>query len=179
MNLSQKQRNYAKMRYKNSKNREKRKLESRQYYAKHREKILTKMKRKKSKKQKRLLAQHSKQWRIRHPIKAKRNIHKHLRTARGRFSRSKYLAKKRNVHFSLGFSSFNLLITCACWYCGTMPTSNLTGFWLDRVNNDPKIGYRRGNVVPCCKRCNVMKNNMSLREFKEHLLQIVRNLELQ
>ena len=35
-----------------------------------------------------------------------------------------------------------------------------------------------GNVVSCCRRCNVMKNDMSVDQFKAHLLRIVTHLEL-
>jgi hypothetical protein len=38
---------------------------------------------------------------------------------------------------------------------------------IDRIN--PSLGYVVGNVVPCCARCNVAKNNMSVEEFSAML----------
>jgi hypothetical protein len=38
---------------------------------------------------------------------------------------------------------------------------------LDRVNNNLK--HTKNNVVPCCKRCNIMKGTKTVDEFKDHM----------
>ena len=51
-----------------------------------------------------------------------------------------------------------------CVYCGRSPT----GF--DRI--DSNITYAVGNVKPACKKCNIMKNAMTLEQF----LQTIRDI---
>lgn len=41
---------------------------------------------------------------------------------------------------------------------------------IDRVNNAK--GYVTGNVVSCCKNCNLMKKNMSADAFIAHVRRI-------
>ncbi|MGH7974933.1 MAG: hypothetical protein ACREBR_05365 [bacterium] len=113
-------------------------------------------------------------WKKLHPLKAKQYINKYMRSPFGRFSQSRYRAKKRGIVFKLTLEQFSQLITKPCFYCGCEPNSNLTGFWLDRIDNN--VGYVLKNVVPCCKICNVMKNNLGFKEFKNHIMKIVRNL---
>jgi len=122
------------------------------------------------------LAKSQADWKKRHPIRAKRCINRYMRSPFGRFSQSKYRAKKRGIIFTLTFDQFSNLIKQPCFYCKSKPNSNTTGFWLDRLNN--KKGYITNNVVPCCKICNVMKNNLSFNEFKEHISKIVTILKL-
>lgn len=55
-----------------------------------------------------------------------------------------------------------------CAYCGDLPNGKLHG--LDRVDNN--IGYFLDNVVPCCKRCNFMKKELSTSEFLAHVNKI-------
>jgi hypothetical protein len=45
---------------------------------------------------------------------------------------------------------------------------------LDRI--DSKQGYIEGNVFPCCKRCNGMKNKYSINEFVNHIKKILEHL---
>lgn len=63
-----------------------------------------------------------------------------------------------------------------CHYCGLEKQNttlykpdNLILFYngLDRV--DSSRGYTDGNVVPCCKRCNAAKNDMTVGEFRDWL----------
>ena len=56
------------------------------------------------------------------------------------------------------------LICCPCFYCGEY-LDDSTGVGLDRCDN--KKGYTLNNVVPCCARCNRMKNvYVTSDEFK-------------
>lgn len=93
-------------------------------------------------------------------------------------------AKRRGLPFNLSFSEFIELTAKHCHYCGEQPKNcyNLkhsrgefrgqpragTAFihnGIDRIN--PEKGYSADNCVPCCRRCNVGKNNMSVDEFKQ------------
>jgi len=53
------------------------------------------------------------------------------------------------------------LVSSPCFYCGF--SSGLIG--LDRV--DSNKGYILDNVVPCCKICNLAKNDMSTTAFAD------------
>ena len=41
---------------------------------------------------------------------------------------------------------------------------------IDRV--DSSKGYEYNNVVSCCKNCNSAKMQLSIKEFKEHIIKI-------
>jgi hypothetical protein len=48
-----------------------------------------------------------------------------------------------------------------------------SGTRLDRIDNNKT--YLKDNVVPCCKRCNVAKNNMTQTEFISLCIKIVKH----
>lgn len=92
-------------------------------------------------------------------------------------------SKKRQIEFNMTFDEFNSLIVSDCSYCGNEPQYNerwtriehkkqpklfLNG--IDRI--DSKKGYSRDNTVPCCAKCNLMKNIMSSEEFLSHVHKI-------
>lgn len=77
------------------------------------------------------------------------------RTIQGRLTWSRYAAKKRNLQWELTDEDYGDLIIKPCEYCGS--DLNPSGCGLDRKCND--IGYCKDNVVPCCKICNVVKND--------------------
>lgn len=102
-------------------------------------------------------------------------------TAMGQlYRRYEEQAKKRGIEFNLSKEKFHYMTQMDCHYCGMGPsnfyqkTRITSGGYkyngLDRV--DSKIGYLPSNVVPCCKRCNHAKNDMSETEFKEWLEKI-------
>lgn len=81
-------------------------------------------------------------------------------------------ARNRGVSWEVAEDEFRHLATQDCHYCGAPPQtavnrSRYGGVWvyngLDRVDN--ARGYTLDNVVPCCKRCNHAKKDMSLDEF--------------
>lgn len=47
---------------------------------------------------------------------------------------------------------------------------------IDRINS--KIGYTMSNCVPCCSVCNTMKMDMTVEQFKTHIVSIYAFLEL-
>jgi hypothetical protein len=77
------------------------------------------------------------------------------RKPKGRFYSLTLQAKKRNLSIEIDLLTYSTLIRSRCHYCDGV--LNETGSGLDRVDNGK--GYSIDNVVPCCKRCNVMKNN--------------------
>lgn len=91
-------------------------------------------------------------------------------------------AKIKNHVFEIEKESFKELTSQNCFYCNKKPLQEKNMYrktekyiynGLDRV--DSTKGYTLDNVVPCCKRCNVMKNNMKLEDFKKHIIDIYNN----
>jgi hypothetical protein len=77
----------------------------------------------------------------------------------------RYQAKKRGITFTLDEDFYyNKLAKQLCHYCGTENTK----YWVDRLNNDHKIGYTNENTVACCERCNKMKMHRSKQDFVNH-----------
>lgn len=65
-----------------------------------------------------------------------------------------------------------MLTKMQCEYCGAEPSQIITGSrhrgnyiynGIDRIDN--KLGYIKGNVVPCCWQCNKSKADMSRDMF--------------
>lgn len=89
----------------------------------------------------------------------------------------KHRAKKFNREFNLTFEEFVNITTKNCYYCDSPPenrqkdknkkytSGDILYNGIDRKNN--RKGYTVGNSVPCCFRCNVAKNDSSLKEFME------------
>lgn len=75
---------------------------------------------------------------------------------------------KRGKSFLLTIDQFYEIKAGACSYCGKHGPNGI-----DRVNN--KIGYEPGNCVPCCKKCNMIKFNMSVDDFVSHCYAIVQH----
>lgn len=61
------------------------------------------------------------------------------------------------------------LINGECAYCGY--SCQIKGIGIDRIDSDH--GYIYGNVNPCCKRCNLMKKDLSLDYFLNHCVKIM------
>lgn len=79
-------------------------------------------------------------------------------------------AISRGVDFLLDFDNFKKIIQSNCFYCGVEPSNlyfknyyDVKYNGIDRVDN--KQGYNLNNVVPCCKICNIAKNNNSTEIF--------------
>ncbi len=85
----------------------------------------------------------------------------------------------RGVYKDMIYNDFYKLSQENCFYCNLKP-SNETWKIISENGIDKKIvfnyngidridsnkGHDMGNVVPCCKWCNLSKNNMSFDEFK-------------
>src|SRR3990167_1204319 len=94
-------------------------------------------------------------------------------------------AKNRDLEFFLKEDFAINLMKSNCYYCGRPPSNvkkiefsdtPLLYNGIDRVENN--IGYTEKNVVPCCKTCNMAKNNMGLNEFLSWIKSVFWNRHL-
>lgn len=86
-----------------------------------------------------------------------------------RLYRAKHKAKSRNLEFLLTLDQYSFLVKQPCYYC-QKPISPYGG-GLDRVDNN--AGYTLINSVACCKLCNVMKRDLTQKDFYSHTQKIV------
>lgn len=92
-------------------------------------------------------------------------------------------AKDRGYDWELTQEDVSGIIFSVCQYCGSAPSvtkrnsigntipSMVNG--IDRVDNN--IGYKIGNVVPCCWTCNKAKGSSSHEEFRNWINQIIKH----
>ena len=85
-----------------------------------------------------------------------------------RFIRYKASAKQRGFDFNINKEECFKLFNGICYYCGDKDSR----IGIDRIDSDK--GYITGNIVPCCKRCNIMKNKTPLEDFINHCEKIVK-----
>lgn len=108
-------------------------------------------------------------------------------------------AKKRGLVWELTNTQFRELTTQDCQYCG-MPPEKWTKLFkqmervsktksrrkkfdvdyyskalievngIDRVDNS--LGYITSNCVPCCKKCNFMKHQLSVEDMLHHIKRV-------
>jgi hypothetical protein len=85
-------------------------------------------------------------------------------------------ARDRGLSFELDNDSFRKLTKGNCYYCGEEPknigkslsiTADYIYNGIDRLNN--RIGYTIENSVTCCKRCNMMKMELSIEDFSNRI----------
>lgn len=88
------------------------------------------------------------------------------------FSYYRCLAHKKHRRFDLSFKKLVEITSQNCYYCNQPPSNKKSnGFnngdfiynGIDRKNNN--LGYTIKNCVPCCKFCNIAKNNRNEKEF--------------
>jgi hypothetical protein len=83
-------------------------------------------------------------------------------------------AKKRNKEWALDYKEVANLISKPCDYCGLFPQPY---HGIDRL--DSNKGYIKGNVVSCCKYCNVAKNDRTVWEFSDWVKRVYKFLKLE
>lgn len=66
-------------------------------------------------------------------------------------------ARKRNIEFKLTPDQFIKICPSFCYYCGNESKG------IDRKYSN--IGYIKENCVPCCSKCNFIKNTTPFDEF--------------
>jgi len=86
----------------------------------------------------------------------------------------KHRAAGRGREWTLTEHEAIYLVTQKCFYCGEKPYEGCGG--IDRIENDK--GYVRGNCVPCCGYCNIMKGILSREEFLLRVKRICANQHL-
>lgn len=92
-------------------------------------------------------------------------------------------ARKRKIFFDLTKEEFKVLSDQNCFYCRIEPKQLVNANYLngDYIHNgidriDSSKGYIIENCVPCCKRCNQAKNDMTQSEFKDWIKRVYNNL---
>jgi 5-methylcytosine-specific restriction endonuclease McrA len=107
------------------------------------------------------------------------------RSARGRVLKTyKGSARSRGLAWELTDEEFDRLTALECSYCGQPPSraykaktkascegGEFIYGGIDRVDNT--LGYVTSNVVPCCRTCNIAKNNMSYDEFMAWIVRLM------
>lgn len=105
-------------------------------------------------------------------------------------SQYKHNAKRRGLEWKLTIVEFLELVHSDCHYCGELPANRIMYITRRGINvGTAKIkvtiqangidrlycsqGYKLGNVVTCCSRCNYAKSCMTPEEFLEHARRIV------
>lgn len=91
-------------------------------------------------------------------------------------------AKDRNINWELTNEEFLSLVTQNCYYCGEEPyerphdtsSHKLKVMGIDRLNSN--LSYSLNNCVPCCTKCNLMKQALSKEEFLGHITKIYKHL---
>jgi len=71
------------------------------------------------------------------------------------YTQAKSSALQRNLPWHISSYEYYELMDHPCYYCSN--TLGLTGIRLDRLDNSE--GYLMHNVVPCCGRCNMVRNS--------------------
>ena len=78
-------------------------------------------------------------------------------TPKGKLSTYKKSAVRRGHPWGIETDIFYALLTQECHWCGG------PGGGVDRLDSD--LGYCVENCVPCCKICNIAKNELSVADF--------------
>lgn len=127
-------------------------------------------------KRKRKKAKQTREWYVRtkyyesHKAEVKQRADKHARKPKARYTRLLYVSTKlKDYGCTLTFEEYAELIKRPCFYCGGGLSP--VGHGLDRIKSEK--GYDADNVRPCCKRCNLAKNDMSEEEFKAWILRVL------
>ena len=91
-------------------------------------------------------------------------------------------AMMRKYEFNLSPEFVREITQKLCFYCGASPNNTKKNRFgrgdivyngIDRIDNS--VGYNEGNVVPCCKKCNMAKGTKSQKEFLEWVDAIYNN----
>ena len=75
-------------------------------------------------------------------------------------------AKQRGYEVSISKEDFSKIVSMPCQYCAE--SEKVIG--VDRIDNSK--GYTLENSAPCCKNCNMMKKNLSVKDFLSHITKI-------
>lgn len=94
-----------------------------------------------------------------------------------RYCEYRYNAKKRGFNFNLSLDDFERMTSMECHYCGGFSSEwdeRSRGNGIDR--KDSTKGYFNENCVPCCSKCNFVKNSMPYNDFVNYIKRIAERL---
>lgn len=101
----------------------------------------------------------ARRYRLKHPERAKACQRASQQKPKGKFHIYRRNAFVRGLEFSMTLEDFMAYWQKPCFYCeDAIPTVGL-----DRVDN--AVGYVVGNVVPCCRSCNIWKLAKTQEDF--------------
>jgi hypothetical protein len=92
---------------------------------------------------------------------------------------------KRGLGCTLSGEEILSLVKSKCHYCGSKNSNHFKykqpnfeyNFYYNGIDRiDSSIGYIQGNVVSCCKTCNIAKMDMNYNDFINHIKKIYNNL---
>lgn len=116
-------------------------------------------------KNKERLASYKKSYNRENFVYNKVSMKKYKDSIKGRFSKLNTNARARGFMVGINLEEFTKIIGSPCYLCGD---KGIMG--VDRYDNS--LGYLLENCRPCCRRCNVMKNDMSIDDFYRHVHKI-------
>lgn len=88
------------------------------------------------------------------------------KSPKARFNNASRYADRRGKTWDIAFEIYAKLISRPCHYCNN-ELGSMAGYGvgLDRIDNS--VGYLTGNVLPCCKICNSIRNDfLTVEETK-------------
>lgn len=84
-------------------------------------------------------------------------VRRYRRTLKGRFTKARNVAKRRQIPWELSFDEFcHLVAPAVCYYCG----GRLPEFGCGLDRQDHHLPYAYANCVPCCTECNTRKGHL-------------------
>ncbi len=108
-------------------------------------------------------------WRRNHP--RYQTVWKHNNVDRSSWIKLKCRIRELGLVLELTKSEYLQLRNNPCYYCGDAEFFKVNiGYGLDKI--DPKAGYIKSNLVPCCGTCNRMKMDMSQADFLDKCIKI-------
>ncbi len=94
-------------------------------------------------------------------------------------------AKVKGINFELTKDELITFFESNCYYCGREPymvtyKKGTNGGYIytgiDRKDNNKDIGYTLNNTVPCCTKCNFIKNKLDFEDFITWIQEVNINL---
>ena len=141
--------------------------QAREYYHRHRERLLE-QKRNVSPEKKKIEADRKRANYLKHKDKiAARDL-----LPSRRLSTARSLAKKRGLTWTLTLQQYSEIICKDCYYCEGYFGKTRKGSGCDRINND--LGYSVDNVLSCCGFCNRLRSDvMTVDECKALIVLLI------
>jgi len=83
-------------------------------------------------------------------------------------------ARKRDIKLVMSFEDFVNNCCAVCFYCEEIDDKKWNGF--DRIDQNKTVGYDINNLIPCCKTCNFMRQDIdTCQKFINYCINIHNN----